>query len=184
MLRIVSDNALREEQGLSVVEPVVEDFEALFEHYAAYVAAIGLRLLGRDDEVDDLVQEVFFEAYKRQHTIREQGAIKGWLATVTVRMAKRKLKRRRVRRMIGLDQWEGYRSLADPGASPELRLMIARVFARLDDVPADNRIAWTLRHLEDKPLAEIAELCQCSVTTVKRRVARAQRMLEEVWEHD
>jgi len=38
------------------------DIDQLFRGYARYVSAIGLRLLGRRDEVDDLVQDVFMAA--------------------------------------------------------------------------------------------------------------------------
>ena len=41
-----------------------EELGDLFKRYASYVATIGIRLLGRDDELDDLVQEVFIEAYR------------------------------------------------------------------------------------------------------------------------
>ena len=52
----------------------------LFRRYAPYVATIGLRLLGRDDELDDLVQDVFIEAHRGLHSLRTPDAIKGWLA--------------------------------------------------------------------------------------------------------
>src|SRR5215470_14551684 len=57
----------------------------LFRRYARYVATIGLRLLGRDDELDDLVQDVFIEAHRGLHGLRTPDAIKGWLARITVR---------------------------------------------------------------------------------------------------
>ena len=57
-----------------------EELGGLFRRYAAYVATIGFRLLGRDDELDDLVQEVFMEAYRGFHQLRSAEAAKAWLA--------------------------------------------------------------------------------------------------------
>ena len=48
----------------------------LFRRYSPYVATIGIRLLGRDDELDDLVQEVFIEAYRGFHQLRSPDAVK------------------------------------------------------------------------------------------------------------
>jgi len=39
---------------MAPAEPV--DFDRVFREYAAYVAAIGLKIMGRDDDLDDLVQ--------------------------------------------------------------------------------------------------------------------------------
>ena len=60
------------------------DFRTLFERYSQYVATIAFRLLGRNDEVDDVVQDVFLQVHRRLSTIRPD-AVRGWLAVVTVR---------------------------------------------------------------------------------------------------
>src|SRR5262245_61741152 len=90
----------REPRALELVpplraEPEVRaepmDVDALFRRYAPYVAVIAHRLLGRDDEVDDTVQEVFIAAYRGLGAIRDPNAVKGWLARVAVRSARRRL---------------------------------------------------------------------------------------------
>ena len=80
-----------------VVEVGAAELTELFRRYAPYVSTIGLRLLGRDDELDDLVQDVFIEAQRGLHGLRAPDAIKGWLARITVRRATRRLRARRVR---------------------------------------------------------------------------------------
>src|ERR1051325_10698207 len=90
-----------------------DELEALYRTYARYVASIALRLLGRDDEVDDVVQEVFISALRGLRNLREPGAIRGWLATVTVRIARRKLRRRRLWAFVGLDEAPDYASIID-----------------------------------------------------------------------
>ena len=58
-----------------------------------------LRVLGRDDEVDDVVQEVFLVAMADLDKLRNPLAVRGWLKTVTVRKAYRVLKQRGRRRL-------------------------------------------------------------------------------------
>ena len=82
--------------GEPVTGPVPE-LGDLFLRYAPYVAKIGFKLLGRDDELDDLVQDVFIEAHRGLAQLRTAEAAKGWLARITVRRAVRRLRRQRLR---------------------------------------------------------------------------------------
>ena len=74
-----------------------------YRRYCRYVAAVILRLDGRSNEVDDLVQDVFVEAARGIGRLRQPGAIKGWLATIAVRTVRRHLRLHRVRRLFGFD---------------------------------------------------------------------------------
>lgn len=151
--------------------------EALFHAYSSYVAAIALRLLGRDDDVDDVVQDVFLSAWKGATNLRDPGAIKGWLATVTVRTARRRLKMRRVKMFLHLDDDPDYGNVAAPGASPEEKALLSRVYVVLDGLPVDQRLAWTLRYVEREQLDDVARLCDCSLATAKRKIAAAQQAI-------
>ena len=53
--------------------------------------------------------------------------------------------------------------------------MFRTVEAALDTVPADARIAWVLRYLEQEPLEDVARICGCSLATVKRRITVAHQ---------
>jgi RNA polymerase sigma-70 factor (ECF subfamily) len=154
------------------------DVAELFRTYAPYVAAIALRLLGREDEVDDVVQDVFVSALRGVHRLREAGALRGWLATVTVRVARRRLRMRRLRALVGLDRAVDYETMIAPGASPEDRAFLARVYRALDTLPVAQRLAWTLRHIHGDSLDTVAEACGCSLATVKRRIAAAHAAIE------
>jgi len=157
------------------------DREAVFRRFSPYVGRIAFRLLGREDEVEDLVQDVFLSAQKGLDSLRDDGAVKGWLATVTVRKARRVLEKRRLRRSLGLDGEADYASVASDGANQADRTLLREVYAALDRVPSKERVAWTLRHVEGEKLHRVAELCDCSLATAKRRIASAHaRILEEV----
>lgn len=154
------------------------ELAAVFRRYAPYVARIGLRILGRHDEVDDLVQDVFLSAHKSLGELREPQAIKGWLASITVRAAQRRLKKRKLYGFFGFGADEpDYGRVADEQTTAEDKALIAAVFAALDALPAAERVAWSLRHLEGETMERVAELCDCSLSTAKRRVQAAEQTL-------
>ena len=68
----------------------------LFKEHAAYVARVAFRLLGRQDEVDDIVQDVFITLFRHLDSIRQAESLRAWLATTTVRMVRRRLRVRRI----------------------------------------------------------------------------------------
>lgn len=157
-----------------------EDLEEIFRTYAPYVAAIGLRMLGRKDEVDDLVQDVFLAAARGLKGLRDPGTTKAWLATVAVRIARRRLRLRHVRMFLSLEATPEYSEVADEAASPEQRAMLGRLYRRLDELPVEDRLAWTLRYIEGERLPAVALLCGCSLATAKRRVTRAHEAIRKV----
>ena len=158
--------------------------EALFQQHARYVATVVLRVLGRDHEVDDIVQEVFLTAMTGLGAVRSPLAVRGWLKTIAVRKACRHLRRRRLRSMLGFDRDAAcYEHVAATGCSPEERALLARVYRELDRLPVADRVAWTLRHVEGEQLEAVAELCGCSLATVKRRIAAAQSTLDRTLGH-
>jgi RNA polymerase sigma-70 factor (ECF subfamily) len=157
------------------------DLDTLFRRYSPYVAAVAHRLLGRDDDVDDTVQEVFLAAVRGLRTVRDPQAVKSWLACIAVRVARRKLRKRRLRSFLGLEDPATYGKVTDTSASPEQRALLERVYRVLDDMPTGDRIAWALRYVEGEPLESVAVLSGCSLATAKRRIRAAARTIEEAF---
>ena len=152
--------------------------DEVYRRYCRYVAAVILRLDGRSDEVDDLVQDVFVEAARGIRRLRHPDAIKGWLATIAVRTVRRRLRMRSLRRFFGFDGDAVAALLIDPSATPLDRLLLRSVYRVLDDLPVADRLAFTLHTIEGEKMEAVAHLCGCSFATAKRRVARAQRAIE------
>jgi RNA polymerase sigma-70 factor (ECF subfamily) len=156
------------------VEPTLE---ALYERYASFVGAMASRILGRAVEVDDVVQDVFASAVRGLKRREDPREIRGWLAKVTVRRCVRQLRFRRVWAIVDLAPSPSYDRLADPGAGPEERQLLVEVYRALDRLPARERVAWVLRHVEGESLDRVAALCACSLATAKRRIASAHHKL-------
>src|SRR5260221_14420505 len=153
--------------------------EDLYRRFAPYVAAIASRILGRENEVEDVVQDVFMAALgglkKRDQLLQA----KSWFATVTVRSSMRKLRVRALWNVFDLAEPPQYERLADASAGPEERRMIAEVYRALDAVSAKERVAWVLRYVQGESLEETALLCGCSLATAKRRISAAHAAVKK-----
>ena len=66
--------------------------DELFKEHAAYVARLAYRMMGRDVEIDDVVQDVFVLLLRHIGRIRQPDAVRAWLATTTVRLTRRRLR--------------------------------------------------------------------------------------------
>ena len=151
----------------------------MFRAYSPYVAAIAWRLLARDDEIEDVVQEVFLRAVSGLREMRAPEAIKGWLAVVTVRVARRRLRARKVRTFFGFGSAIDYESLPSKDATAHDIAVLGEVHAALANVPVNKRIAWLLRYGAGESLEQISVACGRSLATTKRWIAEAQKHLEE-----
>ena len=165
-LRLVGQRAPAESEA-----PV--DLATVYRLHSAYVATVGFRLLGNDSEIDDLVQEVFIEANQGLAQLRDPGAIRGWLARICVRKSVRRLRRRRLRQWLRLEDVENWQEDAC-SLTPEQLSDVQRAYRTLGRLPAEERVAWILRHIEGESLDAIACLCACSKSTVQRRIRSAE----------
>jgi RNA polymerase sigma-70 factor (ECF subfamily) len=68
-----------------------------------------------------------------------------------------------------------------PGATAEQRVLLVRLYEVLETMPTDQRLAWSLRYLENEPFDMVAAACGCSLATAKRRVNAAKSMIGEVF---
>jgi RNA polymerase sigma-70 factor (ECF subfamily) len=153
--------------------------DELFKQHSAFVARLVFRLLGREDEVDDVVQDVFVSLFGNLKNIRRPEALRGWLATTTVRMARRRLRLRRIGFLLGRGQRVDPMSLEGHGSSADDRLALWTVHRTLEKVGVDARLAWVLHHLEQEGIEEVANSLDCSKATAKRRIAEAQRKIKK-----
>jgi RNA polymerase sigma-70 factor (ECF subfamily) len=157
-------------------------FEALYRRHAPFAINLAVRLQGAAQDAEDLVHDAFLKVHERLHELRERAAFRSWLGSIVVRLVRSRLRRERLARFLGLsparDSGVELESLAAHDASPEVRAQLAQVYALLGTMPADLRITWVLRFIENHRLEAVAELCGCSLATAKRRLSKAQQLLE------
>lgn len=156
--------------------------DALYRRHARDAYRVATLLLGRNAEVDDVVQDAFVQSFDKLATLRDRSSYGGWVVRITANLSRSRLRRRGLLRRLGLDRGEedvSFEQLAAPALSTERRAELARIGGFLRSLPADQRVAWTLRRVEGWPLAEIAEAVDASLATVKRRVTAADEALQQ-----
>ena len=155
--------------------------EALFRRYTAMVNGMGYRLLGRDSELDDLVQDCFTEAWRSLGKLDTPQAFGSWLGSIVIRTAHKMLRRRRLATRLGLRRVEplDLDALIAPTAPPDARSELVAIYRIVDRLPPDTRVAFILRRVEGLALETIAASLGVSLATVKRRIADAERSLVE-----
>ena len=148
-------------------------FAQLYRRHARYLAGVVYRLIGDDMDLDDVIQETFLALRDRLDELREPDRVRFWLVKVAVRGANKRLVRRR-RRFSLLASQPPPPAATDPEASAELR----ELYEALSTLPPKLRVPWSLHVIEGETLPRVAELCDASLATVKRRVKDARERLE------
>jgi RNA polymerase sigma-70 factor (ECF subfamily) len=149
------------------------------------VLGLAQRLLRNFADAEDVAQDTFATAFQIWDQLRDHDRARPWLMQIAVRKVQRKFRKRRVLRLLGLDRSIEdlpLEALAREDASAEMRSELALLDTALSSLAADVRMAWMLRHIEGLPLEEVAEQCQCSLSTVKRRIASAHRVVSNTVE--
>jgi RNA polymerase sigma-70 factor (ECF subfamily) len=149
-------------------------FTELYLRHARYIAGVVYSLLGDDGELDDVVQETFVDARAGLAGVEEAAAIRRWLVVIAIRRVHRLLARRRLRRWAAAKIAEFSPRASDPregGRAEDL-------YDALDRIPAKMRVVWILARVGAMPLQEVADVCEISLATLKRRLVEADARLE------
>lgn len=147
---------------------------ALFDRYSRHVYRVLLRIMGFDEELRDLLQDVFVEALRGIGSLRDAAQVKAWLTGIAVHTARGCIRRRSRRRWLQFRQPEHMPEELASEASDEVREALDETYRVLDLMPADERIAFALRFVEGMELTEVADACGVSLATIKRRLSRAE----------
>lgn len=153
--------------------------EAIYLRYAPLVAATARRLLKNGDEVDDIVHDTFVVAFERLDQLLVGDALRGWLARIAVSHVHRRFRRLKFMAFLGgEDPTPCLEAQASAEASPEHRAELALIDRALASLPMQVRTAWVLRNVVGLPLDDVATACDCSLATIKRRIADADATVQ------
>lgn len=150
-----------------------------YDQHAAHVSRTLRSALGADEEVPDLLQEVFIRAIDGIGKLREVDRIGGWLTSIAVFVARAQIRRRVRRSWLGAYSPEHARLQYQMQPSSEARSALREVYAVLGQLPVDERMAFALRYIEGMTLPDAAEACETSLATLKRRLSRAEKCFLE-----
>lgn len=149
--------------------------DALYRRYALPAARLAARLLGSTSDTEDLLHDAFLEALTKLDRLRDPAAFRGWLFRIVVMQVRQRIRRKRLLRRLGLASGADdalLETLASSGASAEERAELSLIDDLLQRRPAQERIAWILRHVEEYSTEEVARLMGISESSARRHLAR------------
>jgi RNA polymerase sigma-70 factor (ECF subfamily) len=155
-------------------------FRELYRRHLPVVHARLTLMVGPGPERDDLIQQIFLDAYRALARFRGDARFGTFLNRIAINVACDHLERRRRNRAryepLGEAQLD---RLVAPDASPESRASqrqdLAQAFEHLEAIRPKKRIAFVLVAVQGLSLAEAAELLDADAEAVKQRVLKARK---------
>ena len=156
--------------------------EMLYRRHASSLLALTTRLLRNRSEAEEVVQDTFVTGFEQLPTLRDPAAVRPWLGQIAVSLVRRRIRRGKLTRLLGLDRGADDATLASLAArdvGPDQLVELRLVDRLLGQMRTELRLAWMLRRVEGLELAEVASLCGCSLATAKRRISDADEIIRE-----
>lgn len=159
--------------------------EAFYQRFVNRVSGIAAKLLRNSTDIEDVVQETFIQAYRDINHLREPRYVERWLVRIAVHRVHYRFRIRRIKRRLGLDRSLDDERLCDQAtvaATQEARTELALLDSAFDALDIKDRTCFVLHYLEGYRLEEVAKAADCSLATVKRRIAKAKRVVDRHFE--
>lgn len=162
----------------------LDAFNRLVERYQAAVYNVCLRMLASPQAAEDAAQETFISAFRAVRSFQGQ-AFRAWLYRIASNACYDELRRRRGRQAASMDEPRGedQRTLDVPTTAPspeeraehqELGQLIQEALGQLHP---DQRICLVLCDVQGLEYAEIAQVLNIGLGTVKSRIFRARAQM-------
>lgn len=182
---VVSRGARGEEEfiaALAAGEPAAA--QEAWNRFAPMIHDLLRRGLGPRADVEDAMQEVFLRVFRRVETLRDPSTLRSFVFSIGVRVLRWQLRRRHVRRIVGLSRDGDLPESPHQPADSVAREALRRFYTLLDTVGPLDRTIFVLRNAEEMSLPEIARAAGVSLSTVKRRLAKVSARMARLAEAD
>jgi RNA polymerase sigma-70 factor (ECF subfamily) len=156
------------------------------KHQNALLVAV-TRILGNRDEADDVVQQVFIDAYRHLADFRHGSQLFTWLYSIALNRARNHLRQRKARRQISLDglapgpDKRNVFQLPDsnvlPDDSVERQMYLEWISRQMQNLSSDYRAIAVLYYFHNLSLDEVARRVGRPLSTVKVYLHRARKEL-------
>ncbi|GAA0272437.1 RNA polymerase sigma factor SigM [Cryptosporangium japonicum] len=157
-------------------------FSELVRRHRDRLWAVSLRTIGNSEDAADALQDALLSAYRSAGTYRGDAAVTTWLHRIVVNSCLDRIRRRQSRPTVPLPEDDGRAPAApnDPIAARETALDVQ---AALAELPVEQRVALILVDVQGHPVADVAEMLDVAVGTVKSRCARGRARLAVMLGH-
>jgi RNA polymerase sigma-70 factor, ECF subfamily len=170
--------------------PASEAIPALVERAGGRIHGLARKLCGNPADAEDVVQEVFLQAYRKWHLFRGDSDPATWLYAIAVRACKTRARRkggidRRTPALSQLMPW-GETRVMEVAAAPddtahrvERNEAVARVQAEIARLPEYLRMPIVLKEVLELSVEDTAAALGLAENTVKTRLHRARLALRK-----
>ena len=176
--------------GLQVGDPTA--YRRLVELNSAQVYNVALKLLGNEQEAEDVLQETFLSAFRAIDRFEGRSQLSTWLYRIAYNASLMRLRKRDQMTTFSLDSPLGdesehglleSRHLVDWSTVPDDQLLTAEARLEMDraiaELPESLRATFILRDIQGLSGAETAEVLGITVQAVKNRLHRARLRLRD-----
>lgn len=154
------------------------DVAALFDRHYAPLCRLAYVILGDAQMAEEIVMDALLKTYKGWGRIRDLDRSDAYLKRAVVNLCRSKIRRKMVENRVN-EVTHHRDALKTPSWDPERHETSRLVWAAVKTLPERQRAAVVLRYFEDLPEAQIAEVLECSVGTVKSQLSKARAKLEK-----
>lgn len=159
-------------------------YRVLMDRHFCTVTRVTFRITGNEADAEEAAQEAFLRAYNKLPSFRHDSAFSTWIMRIAMNTAINLVERRTRDLSYFAPRIEDETSsanhavqIADRQAGPEVSLLNREAAslrqAAMAELTPMERTAFTLRHMEDVPMAEIATALNITTNSAKQAVFRA-----------
>lgn len=150
------------------------DWEQIVRGYGPFVFRLARRITGRDDDADDVVQEVFMEVYR----FHQREVIREWQGMFRRKTTQRALDRLRRRRPVASIDAIDIPSRSDcPVQAAMMRELASRLRCAIAELPQQQANVFCLRYFDGQSNAEIAQSLEMTPGAVATALHKARQRL-------
>jgi RNA polymerase sigma-70 factor (ECF subfamily) len=191
-LTVAEDNALSDEALMArIAGSDAQAFEILVRRHQRHILNLIYRSIGDHTQAEDVAQEVFLRVWRAAEDYEPKSKFTTWVYRIVVNLCLDALKATHRKQSfmhvyVGAEnpgENDGVLNGCDSAPSPEELLIDAeesgRIFAALQGLPANQRLAVVLKKFDGLSYDEISRILGCSVSAVESLLVRAKKTLRE-----
>jgi len=149
----------------------MDAFCSLVSDHQRVMYALALRYCCNHHDAEDLVQEVFLNAYRSITRFRGESTFHTWLRRIMVNSFLSHKRRKEPPPSIEITEGAGFPAIGSDRTAFN-NIVVQQVLQRLDEMPARQKLMFILKHQEGLTCEEIADNFGTSVGTVKKTLFR------------
>jgi RNA polymerase sigma-70 factor (ECF subfamily) len=157
-------------------------FVALYEYYSPAIHRFAYRLLGSQEQADDITQDTFIRAYEHIGRLGDDANVSAWLYRIASNSCQDALRRRKRIAWVPMvdDEDRGDSEFTTEDFVPQLieAHAIGRVLA---EMPPNLATCLVLRSVEGFSCEEIAEIMNVPKGTIFSRLSRARELFTKIY---